>query len=497
MADANDAQQQPQPQQQPPGAQAQQQQPNLGNLPLPLGVDPATVAAIAQAIVMALQQQPVAAPAQVAALQPVAFALTSGQAITGRIDFASKAGQNIEKKCLRGAETKFDGTATSSETFRQGYIKYAADMHLRNTIHASITQPDGSVLNVLDHAPQLTEQQIRVAAEPYMSGADQQTRTAQDNKLSVDFLMATLTNEFRLTIQSNEGSYTYAVPDPNNPGTETKVECAALLFKAIMDVANLNCAASLRTAKTRLESSPKIMKDECDGGNITQYNKLFDTTYNEIKQMGSKYDTNDLVHYYMSGLSSTSCEVFNAAQSARLAQWQEQDHHLAIGPQGQMVECDYATLKSLGQKHYNHLQQTNKWTSTSKEAQIIALSAELNALKLKGGLQSDSVQYSGTHSKGVRNKKNTSNKSRQKEEEIWRRTAPKPGEPTTKLLNGRPLNWCPHHQAWGAHEPDECRVGIEQREASTNAHKVQHVANAATYAEVTATLEALADLNRD
>eukprot|EP00985_Skeletonema_marinoi_P033901 scaffold42541_cov219-Skeletonema_marinoi.AAC.1 len=165
MADANDAQQQPQPQQQPPGAQAQQQQPNLGNLPLPLGVDPATVAAIAQAIVMALQQQPVAAPAQVAALQPVAFALTSGQAITGRIDFASKAGQNIEKKCLRGAETKFDGTATSSETFRQGYIKYAADMHLRNTIHASITQPDGSVLNVLDHAPQLTEQQIRVAAE--------------------------------------------------------------------------------------------------------------------------------------------------------------------------------------------------------------------------------------------------------------------------------------------------------------------------------------------
>lgn len=229
-------------------------------------------------------------------------------------------------------------------------------MDLRKTIHGPIPHSNGSVLNVLDHAPQLSEKQIRDAADPYMSGKDQHSQSAQDNKLSVDYLMTSLTDPFKLTILSNKGiyTYTYAVPDPNNSGVEKTTECAALLFKAIMDIATLNCAASLRKAQTRLGS---IMKSECGGEKVVVYNKLFEQTYCDVLQMGGSYDDEDLGYHYMNGLASTSCEAFNDAVQARLAQWQEQDHYLPIGPQGQMI---YATLKSLGQKNYNLLKQTGK-----------------------------------------------------------------------------------------------------------------------------------------
>ena len=409
MTDANAQQQQPQ---QPVNAQQQQAAAAVNSLG---GIDQASVAAITQAIVMAIQQQqqqqqpvaapaqvavpqavalalssgqakqqqqqPVAAPAQVAVPQAVAFALSSGQATVGLIDFQSKAGRNIENKCLRGTDTKFDGTASQLESFRQNYLKHAADMDLRKTIHGPIPQSNGSVLNVLDHAPQLSEKQLRDAADPYMSGKDQHSRSAQDNKLSVDYLMASLTDPFKLTILSNKGIYTYAVPDPNNSGVEKTTECAALLFKAIMDIATLDCAASLRKARTRLEASRSIMKSECGGEKVVMYNKLFEQTYCDVLQRGGSYDDEDLGYHYMNGLASTSCEAFNDAVQARLVQWQDQDHYLPIGPQGQMIHCDYATLKSIGQKNYNLLKQTGKWTSISNDDQIIALSAQITALK--------------------------------------------------------------------------------------------------------------------
>ena len=42
-----------------------------------------------------------------------------------------------------------------------------------------------------------------------------------------------------------------------------------------MDIANLNCAASLRTTKARLAKSELLMKDECNGGDVVEYNKRY------------------------------------------------------------------------------------------------------------------------------------------------------------------------------------------------------------------------------
>lgn len=137
-------------------------------------------------------------------------------------------------------------------------------------------------------------------------------------------------------------------------------------------------------------------------------------------------------------------------------------------------------------------------------AEFVALQAEVVALK--GGLQTASpsfrcrnkspprsqARYSAPSAASpgtkTRNKKDRSNRSRQKKEEAWRKIAPKPGEPHSKFVEGWSCIWCPYHQAWGAHLPEKCRKGLEQREAASNAHKVKHQASAA--------LALLADLSQ-
>ena len=35
--------------------------------------------------------------------------------------------------------------------------------------------------------------------------------------------------------------------------------------------------------------------------------------------------------------------------------------------------------------------------------------------------------------------------------------APKSGEPTTKMQDGKTFHWCPHHSSWNIHKPEDCR----------------------------------------
>jgi hypothetical protein len=64
----------------------------------------------------------------------------------------------------------------------------------------------------------------------------------------------------------------------------------------------------------------------------------------------------------------------------------------------------------------------------------------------------------------TKNKKNTGLKTRQKKDEAWKEQSPKDGEPTTKEVAGKKLQWCIHHMAWGIHSAAECRLGASCKE---------------------------------
>ena len=62
-----------------------------------------------------------------------------------------------------------------------------------------------------------------------------------------------------------------------------------------------------------------------------------------------------------------------------------------------------------------------------------------------------------TFNQTTRNQKNTSNRRRQKQDEVWKKTAPKSGEPKTIKKDNKTWHWCIHHLAWCLHSSEECR----------------------------------------
>jgi len=162
-----------------------------------------------------------------------------------------------------------------------------------------------------------------------------------------------------------------------------------------------------------------------------------------------------------------------------------------------MVNADYRTIMMKAKTKYDML-VANKdrpfGTPSDEEQQVIALKAELEQFKntnfklsrqlkskLKATSSSNAPRTSAasstpktTNQATTRNPKNTNNRRRQKQDEAWKKTAPKPGEPKTIKRDNKTWHWCIHHLAWCLHSSEECRKGKSQatpsvtRQASGN-----------------------------
>ena len=88
----------------------------------------------------------------------------------------------------------------------------------------------------------------------------------------------------------------------------------------------------------------------------------------------------------------------------------------------------------------------------------MALTAEMTGLKgqlklsgqAKGGKKKWTKEEKGDAKKErfkKKNKKPSTNKERQKQDEAWKKTPPKDGEPKTKTVDGKLFHWCIHHMA--------------------------------------------------
>jgi hypothetical protein len=149
-----------------------------------------------------------------------------------------------------------------------------------------------------------------------------------------------------------------------------------------------------------------------------------------------------------------------------------------------MVNADYRTIMLKAKTKYDML-LSNKdrpfGTPSDEEQQVIALKAELEQFKdtnfklskqlkskLKPSPQSNptrpnvSSNTPRASNQTTRNPKNTNNRRRQKQDEAWKKTAPKQGEPKIIKKDNKTWNWCIHHLAWCLHSSEECRKGKSQ-----------------------------------
>ena len=52
----------------------------------------------------------------------------------------------------------------------------------------------------------------------------------------------------------------------------------------------------------------------------------------------------------------------------------------------------------------------------------------------------------------------------------WVKEKPKPGEPKTKVVEGKTWHYCDHHERWTHHSSEECmKKGIDKKTGRTKA----------------------------
>jgi hypothetical protein len=161
-----------------------------------------------------------------------------------------------------------------------------------------------------------------------------------------------------------------------------------------------------------------------------------------------------------------------------------------------MINADYHMIMLKAKTKYDML-LSNKdrpfGAPSDEEQQVIALKAELEQFKDTNFRLSKQLKFKfkatpqvnlpransssntpRTSNQTTRNPKNTSNRRRQKQDEAWKKMAPKSGEPQTIKKDNKTWNWCIHHLAWCLHSSEECRKGKSQgnpsvtRQSSSN-----------------------------
>jgi hypothetical protein len=85
----------------------------------------------------------------------------------------------------------------------------------------------------------------------------------------------------------------------------------------------------------------------------------------------------------------------------------------------------------------------------------------------------------------TKNKKNTGNKAKQREDKAWKKVPPKSGDKKSKEMGKYAYHWCEHHMAWCMHKPSECHLGKERKEEQQKT-KPTYTANSAMYAAAAA-----------
>ncbi len=158
-----------------------------------------------------------------------------------------------------------------------------------------------------------------------------------------------------------------------------------------------------------------------------------------------------------------------------------------------MATYTHEQLILLALNKYNLLMQEGIFGAKSlKEEKIIAMQAELTALKGQFVLAPNLQRAAGNKKDGEKkdhiikdqqkrkkkNKKNTENKKKQKQMEKWQRMPPKDGKSHKKKHGNRIYHWCSHHMVWGNHSAKDCCMGQE--------HKKEQIEGRNTYAALAA-----------
>jgi hypothetical protein len=266
--------------------------------------------------------------------------------------------------------------------------------------------------------------QVRAHALTY---ANSQTREQQDSLQLYQCIQATLTQEAKVAIALQAQDYIVA-------GKES----GACLLKVLIDLASIDTQATTRFLRSRLMKLDEYMVT-CNS-NIETFNRYVKDQTNSLHARGE--ETLDLVVNLFIGYLAVSDKKF---VDYFLRRRDDYDHGILV---------DAEALMRLALLQYRALVDSGEWNAPDKaDARIIALESQL--VTLRSANNKGQGKKANNKAKSNSNAAGNSGKGREAKPE-WMTKKPKDGEPNKKVVNEKDYWWCPKHEAWTRHTPEQC-----------------------------------------
>jgi hypothetical protein len=241
------------------------------------------------------------------------------------------------------------------------------------------------------------------------------------------------------------------------------VEYAPLLYKIIVRLATINSIATMQTLQENLQNLGVFAATV--NGDINKIHGKFDRNHSQLLARGATLD--NPIGLLFDAYSVVACDNFKEYIHRHHDDWLD----------GKLTGMTHETLMTFATRKCDYLKTKGTGgAKSSVDVMIMAMLAALNALKghlklndklgdvIKGKGKGKGKEKGQDGNRKTKNKKNTGNKAKQKEDKAWKKVPPRSGEKKIKEVGKYTYHWCEHHMAWCMHKPSECCLGKEQKE---------------------------------
>jgi len=381
----------------------------------------------------------------------------------GLIKYSTKQGSSIYEQGCKTLDNKaltngFSMTPDQTVVFVEALTCRATAMgwNAGSMQITTFTNLSGKNVDIIKEYGQIDEVIPKTACERFCKAgeADAMCRAKQNNGMFAACLGKSLT--------AYRNEYTF-----------DGMEYAPLKYKIIMRLATIDTVATTQVLRDNLNNLGVFAATvNCD---INKINSEFDKNYTQLLARGANVD--DLVGLLFEAYHVVGCYNFKTYIKRHYNEYLD----------GKLISFTHETLMTSAMCMYDWLRQKGQWGAKSPDdKKIVAMAAQIEALNLKGNLKADkSLEDVLNDNKKTRNKKNRGDKTRDKEDEAWKKIPPKDGDKKSKKMGKHTFHWCEHHMAWCMHHPSECHLGNQRKEEqppTAGGNSATYAAAAASFA---------------
>ena len=256
-----------------------------------------------------------------------------------------------------------------------------------------------------------------------------------------NFLIKSLTDSFKAQVLLYEQDYTIT-PMGGQPAMK---DGPTLLKRLIMLTYIDNRATTAHIRETLIDMNYQLTNLQ---GDITSFN---DWVREQVRQLAARgTSAPDLLTY----LSKTYLQAPDA-------EFKRYIKTLKAEYEDERQDYSAEQLMLLAENKYKNLKQAGEWGNLSNaEAEIVAINAKIEVLKLKGTKKPDGKAKK--EDKQDDNKKEKKKNDKKKTDFCWQK--PRTNQ-TKRTVEGKEYYWCPNHQnkttkewgQWVCHQPEHCK----------------------------------------